>query len=310
VVLVLKGRQGTGKGTFGREVGGLFGTHFFHATAERQLVGQFNAHLAHVLLLFADEAYYAGDKAAEGALKAMITEPRLPLEYKGRDVVSSPNYLRIVMASNQQWVVPASMDDRRFAVIEVSAAHAQDAAYFSAIHKQLADGGRAALLHHLLHYDARGIDLRKLPSTEARWEQQLRSMTPIQKWWYQRLHSGAVTAIEDRWQEEVLTEDVLRDYLAHAGMAGERRRSTSTEIGIELRQLVPELSKTRNLVKEGGDCKRRWFYRFPPLNTCRAHFVERLRCAVVWPKESAADRRGFTGGVGDLGFDDDGEPPM
>ena len=44
----------------------LFGT--------KHLVGNFNAHLRDKLLVFADEAFWAGDKRAEDQLKAMVTE--------------------------------------------------------------------------------------------------------------------------------------------------------------------------------------------------------------------------------------------
>ena len=107
VVLVLRGKQGIGKGTFASWLGRLFGDHFLRIHHSRHLVGNFNAHLASVLLLFADEAFWAGDKQGEGALKGLITETMLPLEFKGKDVINVPNHLRIVMASNAEFGAPA-----------------------------------------------------------------------------------------------------------------------------------------------------------------------------------------------------------
>jgi hypothetical protein len=286
VVLTLKGKQGAGKGTFAREFGELFGNHFFHANASRQLVGKFNAHLANVLLLFADEAYYAGDKQSEGSLKALITEPHMPLEFKGKDLIYVRNYLRVIMASNQGWVVPAGMDDRRFAVIEVSDIHLRDTAYFSAIANQMRQGGREALLHYLMNYDLKGLDLRRLPETQARWEQQLHSMTAIQKWWYGRLHSGAQTGSADHWADSVPTDEILHDYISEAGISGERFRGTSTELGMTLTRLVPGMSKRRYLI----DKKQRWHYTFPTLNECREHFVKLIGHPIKWTKDSAAER--------------------
>jgi hypothetical protein len=291
VVLVLKGIQGTGKGTLGRELCALFGLHAFHATSSRQLIGQFNKHLTNKLLVFADEAFYAGDKKSEGALKALITEPTMALEPKGQDIITVPNYVRIVMASNQSWVVPAALDDRRFAVFEVSEERAKDTEYFAAIHQQMQNGGRAALLHFLLHYDMRGIDLRKLPETHARWEQQLHSMTPIQKWWHGRLHSGAVVSKDQDWKTEALKEDVLKDYIEHAGVTGERFHACRTELGMELDRLVPGLRHTRptRTGSNGESGKRCHAYEFPPLAKCRAEFTRVLGHEITWPEESAAD---------------------
>ncbi len=88
--IVWRGRQGSGKGTIARVMGRVVGQHFVHVHNVKHLVGHFNAHLRDALLVFSDEALWAGDKAAEGILKAMITEPTLMLEPKGRDVFSVP----------------------------------------------------------------------------------------------------------------------------------------------------------------------------------------------------------------------------
>ena len=45
----------------------------------------------------------------------MITEPTLAIERKGQDTETVPNMLHILMASNNQWIVPAGLDERRFA---------------------------------------------------------------------------------------------------------------------------------------------------------------------------------------------------
>jgi len=45
-------------------------------------VDRFNAHLRDCIVLFADEAFFAGDKQNEGVLKVLITEPYLAIEGK------------------------------------------------------------------------------------------------------------------------------------------------------------------------------------------------------------------------------------
>ena len=88
VALVLKGGKGTGKGTLGNGLVRIFGQHATHISSVRHLVGNFNAHLRDACLLFADEAYWPGDKAAEGTLKRLITEPTLFIEPKVVDGVT------------------------------------------------------------------------------------------------------------------------------------------------------------------------------------------------------------------------------
>lgn len=43
------------------------------------------------IALFADEAFWAGDRAGESVLKMLVTEPVIPIEGKGRDLVLVPN---------------------------------------------------------------------------------------------------------------------------------------------------------------------------------------------------------------------------
>ena len=53
----------------------ILGQHALHISNSKHLVGNFNAHLRDCVLLFADEAFYAGDKAHVGVLNSLITEP-------------------------------------------------------------------------------------------------------------------------------------------------------------------------------------------------------------------------------------------
>jgi hypothetical protein len=150
VALVFRGGQGTGKSTFGRAMASLFGQHGLQVTAPGQFAGRFNAHLRDVCLLFADEAVRPDDKAARSILKALLTEKNLPMEGKGRDIIQMSNYAKVIMASNDDWVVPADIDDRRFAVFKVSEEYKQNEAYFAALNRELSSGGLAAMLHDLL----------------------------------------------------------------------------------------------------------------------------------------------------------------
>jgi hypothetical protein len=288
VVLVLKGKQGTGKGTFAHAIGHLFGDHYVYVSRAEHVTGKFNAHHANKLLMFADEALFAGEKSSHGALKGLITEEVLAVEMKGRDVIKLRNYLRIIMASNEDWVVPAAIDDRRFAVIEVSDLHKKDTEYFGRLKDQLTNGGYGALLHHLLNFDLTDVDLRALPQTEARLAQQLLSLGPIDKWWHGRLEAGAPTSMRDDWVEKCPKSEMYEDYVQESGNAGARHRGTGTEFGMRLYRIVPGLGQSRE--KDTTSGTRRKFYKLPPLAECRASFEKLLGQELVWPDESVADR--------------------
>ena len=120
VAVAFRGAQGAGKGIVARTFGKFFGKHFAHIANGDQLTGRFNASLATSCAVFLDEALWAGDKKGEGVLKALITEPRLQLEAKFRDPIMVDNRLRIIVASNNDWVVPTGIGDRRWFVLDVA----------------------------------------------------------------------------------------------------------------------------------------------------------------------------------------------
>jgi len=168
VSLVLRSDdQGTGKGLFAKIFGHLFGKHYLHVTNPRHLTGNFNAHLIDCLLLFADEAFWAGDKSAEGALKTLITEELRAVEIKGKDVFQARNFTRLLIASNKSWVVPSELHDRRFVILDVNPQRKRDTDYFGKMIKQMESGGYEALLWFLLNLEIK-VDLRNcMPNTSA-----------------------------------------------------------------------------------------------------------------------------------------------
>src|SRR5262249_5218298 len=129
------------------------------------LTGNFNGHLRDCIFLFADEAFFPGNPAHVGVLKSIITEPHLTIEAKYQNAVLAPNFVHLMMASNEDWVVPASLEARRFFVLDVLPTHANNHVYFGAIQAELDSGGFEAMLHDLLKHDISTFNVRRVPST-------------------------------------------------------------------------------------------------------------------------------------------------
>ncbi|HRP72154.1 MAG TPA: DUF5906 domain-containing protein [Luteimonas sp.] len=182
VAVVMRGARGTGKSFFGKSFGKLFGRHYLQVANPKHLVGQFNAHLRDTVLLFGDEAFFAGDRQHEGVLKTLITEEQVIVEGKGVDAEPWPNYTHLILASNDAWVVPAGVDERRFFVLDVSDNRKQDHDFFAAISEDLAHGGLENLLHYLRAYDLSGYEVRRVPKTEALADQQAESLRGIERY--------------------------------------------------------------------------------------------------------------------------------
>jgi Family of unknown function (DUF5906) len=127
VALVFRGAEGTGRGIFARAMCRIFGQHAHQISSIEHMTGKFNAHLRDCCLLFADEAFWPGYRNQEGTLKRIITEPTLFIELKGVDPFEVYNMLHFIMVSNNNWVIPASLDARRFAMFDVAGHKKQDA---------------------------------------------------------------------------------------------------------------------------------------------------------------------------------------
>lgn len=283
VAVVLRGGRGTGKSFFAVMLGKLLGRHFLHVSNSSHLTGNFNAHLRDLVLLFADEAFYAGDKRHASILKTLITETTLTIERKGVDVESAPNYIHLIMASNDMHVVPAGGDERRFFVVDVGKEHQQDNTYFKAIADQLEDGGQEALLHMLLNYDLSEYEVRSVPMTSALQEQKLLSLDPEHEWWYQKLLEGRLMREEDGWPKEVVKDLLVDDYVDHTKRFNVARRGNQTALGRFLGIMCPDLSQVQRMIKfevPTGDGwskttrRRCYMYQMPTLLEARARWEE------------------------------------
>jgi len=165
VALVLIGFKGTGKGTLIRCLQRIFGAHAFQVTSREEVIGKFNGHLQDCVLFIADEAYWGGDKRCVGRLQGMITEPTLPIERKGFDLILVPNYLHVVMSAEPGWVIPAGRYERRYAAFEVSDLRRGDREYFKSLHIQIAEGGAEGMMWDLQRMDLEGWHPREIPES-------------------------------------------------------------------------------------------------------------------------------------------------
>ena len=230
VAIVMKGGEGTGKGTLARAIRHILGQHGIAISNAKHLVGNFNAHLRDAVFLFADEAFFAGDRAHVGVLKALITEGTLTIEAKYANAVEVPNYLHMMMASNEEWVVPASLDARRFLVLLAGNLVKNNHDYFGKLWAQMAAGGYEAMLHDLLAMDLTTFNVRAVPQTEGLQSQKKLSLGTTESWWQDCLERGYVfrsklglEAVLSAWHAKISTELLFASYIEFASRRGERR---------------------------------------------------------------------------------------
>jgi hypothetical protein len=294
IALVLRGKMGTGKTKVGEIIGSLFPRHYFLVDDPRYVTGQFNAHMASCLLLQADEAVWAGDKAAEGRLKGLVTAPMQQIEAKGIDPIRLDNFVRLIMTSNEEWVVPAGKDERRFAVLDVDPRCAKNHDYFAEMDVEMAADGLAHLLGDLVAFDLGSVDLRNAPRTDALLEQKIRSLSSVDSWWLERLMSGSTSRHGSKWEREVPCTVLFDDYAAVAEKIGIRRKRDQIVFGLALKKLLPNLlgrdKRPASIdTGHGTSIQRTWCYLLPTLSEARESFERAVEQQIDWPSESDHD---------------------
>jgi hypothetical protein len=274
--LVLRGPQGAGKDFVGEVMREIIGPRLHLKIADpNQLTGEFNASHEGKLLLQVEEGFFAGNPKDRGKLKSMITSPVVTINKKGVDAYQVRNCARVLITSNESWVVPAELGDRRSAVLNVSGAHANDLPYHSVLRRQMFEqGGCARLLHYLLNEVV--VDwgvIRRPPATEGLRDQQLLSLNPELRWLHSLLDSGALPGDEDG-SGVVLKTELLASF-ATSGV----RNPTPAYLTQFLKPYGVEPTRKRI----DGPQKRA--YQFPPLALMRERFGADFAVPLEWEED-------------------------
>lgn len=281
--IVLKGSQGSGKTFWAERFMEFFGVHSLTLDSPEQVVGNFNTHLMNKSVIFADEAFFAGNRAHAAKLKTLVTRPDLFVEPKGVDGFVARKMFRLIMASNDDHVIRAEFDDRRYLVLKVDAGrHNQDGEYFGAMMDEWRTGGRRALFRWLTgrwwgEQVAEGRFKRwKRPVTEGLNEQKDMSLPPAQMIIHTMLQTGELPAdCPSNTDCAVFVPTRLMAEKARLDVAQE------TALGRALGALASGKSE-RVYLGEGRD-RRQWRgYWLPALNICRERWEGVLGRRVDW----------------------------
>ncbi len=300
VAVVLQGGRGTGKGTLGNAVLRLCGQHGLYISNGRHLVGNFNAHLRDAVFVFVDEAFFAADRAHESVLKGLITEPYMTVEAKYQNAATVPNFTHILMASNENWVVPAGVDERRYLVLNVTDEHKQELAYFDAIRRELESGGYEAMLHELLAHDLRDFNVRRIPQTAGLAEQKVQSLRGPIRWLFECLQAGAISSrhgLTYEWDDQGLGLIKSDGHASYHEVAKRRHEYAAVDQGEWFKQLEqvlgPLVQETRPrelpfplIGASGAAGVRARIIQFGPLHDCRAAFEKHIGAPIQWPRDA------------------------
>ena len=276
VALVFSGGKGTGKNSLMDVIGDMLGRYFLLADDVRYLASNFNGHFENNLLTVFDEAFWSGDKKMEGKLKGLITGRSHNIERKGHEPYQVDNVTRVVIIGNDSWLVPASHDERRFAVFTVGDARQGDVAYFTTMKRLMAAGGNRLLLRHLLDFDLAAIDIDRAPASSGLETQKLVSLSGQALWLFQSLQRGGLGCC--KWEERkpliVAKADARADYgvWQDSQRYGPGRRPNDVHFSRNLNSMLPKAVATKDIKNSDGLPA----YKFASLAACREAFQKHL----------------------------------
>lgn len=282
VAIVFRGKKGVGKNALIERVGELINNHFMVTSDKRYLLGNFNGYLEHTLMMVLDEAFWSGDKQAEGILKNLITGKMHIIEHKGKEPYSVENCTRVAIIGNEDWLVPASQDERRFAVFDVGEGRKQDRSFFHRMREGMQAGGYRLLLRYFLDFDLNQVDVNAAPATAALMDQKVASLDPFFQWWLECLTEGRIVGSEmsmdwptefekDRFRNAFVKENrerQIRSRLPDAGKIGRLLAACAPSVDVNARSTL------------NGDRIR--LYRFPSLAQARLEWERFIGHEVQW----------------------------
>ena len=307
VAVVVPGTKGCGKTIVVDYLMRIFGPA--HAHRASGFPKRFNKQLFGKVLFNFNEAFWAGDHEAEAKLKEYITDGHFEYEGKFENPVYAKNMLHVVITGNAEWMVPSSFDERRYTVFEARGTKVGDHDHFDALARELNGGGPAALLYDLLRMRVDWRRARTALWTPALRRQQERSMSLIQRWWFEKLgrgvlitgfdHTalrrlkethpelfddglfelrGAVTrTIEDEWPSEVEKALLHADYARFVDLHGgtRSRKSTESELGGFLKKVLPDAEQRD--IRRTVDGSLRRFWSVPSLDACKRVWCQSMK---------------------------------
>jgi hypothetical protein len=290
--VVLTGPQGSGKSLWAQFIMEFFGIHSITLDDPEQLTGKFNAHLQNKSFVFADEAFFSGNRAHAAKLKTLVTKRDILIEPKNVNAFVAPKYFRLALASNDEHVIRAERDDRRNLVLRVDAGeNNQNQEYFGRMRTEWETGGRRALFRWLTgaYWGSAVGEKRfrtwKRPVTAALQTQKDMSLSKPLLAVFNMLRDGDASGPYhlDSTNGKIFVSTVA---ITESGRLGaEHQRS----VGDILAMLAGDGARsTREYVGEGAARRQYRGFWLPPLPECRRRWEVHFGRIVAWPEAVAS----------------------
>lgn len=288
--LIIAGKKRIGKGSFVKTILELLGRPLSMQTSKKDDVfTRFNQHLQYTLLVYLNEAFWHGDKSLEGQLKSLTSDEDMFYEIKGGAQFASDNYTRLILDSNEKFVVPATLDDGRYIALLASECKKGDSKFMANVNN-LRNSQKAMekLMYFFSHfnYSDYEVHLREAPKTKFLGEQIRENFNHIQQWWLSCLTNGTIPHVsfsndgnnirianKDLWKSfRDSTDKIKIKYMSEDKFYSEIKEAFLDDIIIKNNQKMHGTNIYAKVLAE--------------LNICRKKFVEKYHLEPIEGSES------------------------
>jgi hypothetical protein len=195
------------------------------------------------------------------------------------------NKVRVVIIGNEKWIVPASADERRFALFDVGSGRKQDTKYFTRMRTELEQGGYPYLLTYLKTHPIT-TDQNIAPASLALQAQKIHSLDIVHQWWYDCLTSGHIPGLaETEWPDAVPSEELRSAFAQYT-----RRRNVNSRMPEyamflhQIKEAAPSFQNGRRSI-EGKQVRA---YLFNTLDAHRKEWDTFIGQPTIWGAEDGA----------------------
>ena len=264
-VLVLKGLQGTGKGTFVDVLGHLIGdAHYLQVQQMKDVIGEYNGLLHEKILVNLDEATFQGDKRMRDNLKGLTGGKLITYNVKRGPQFTGKNYTRYIITSNADRPIDTETNNRRYTVLNVNEEKAENVEYFERMTKLIFEEKASELiLDRLLRYKYEKKTIMRNMKNDEMVRQKIASFNLVERMVFDSICVGKFQGIEGEfyqtwrsseylpWPSSILFCDLYQAYKNYA-----KENATKYETTTSKREFSVMFAKitgaTRSQRWEGG----------------------------------------------------------
>lgn len=153
------------------------------------------------------------------------------------------------------------------------------------------------MLHDLLQIDISNFNLKEFPRLDSLLDQIIPSMSSVQRFWLERLRSGALLSKEDEWTCQAVTKEFHFEYLEFCKSMGDRYPVIDRQFTKAIKTMCDPVTRHKILING----RYEWVLRFPPIWDCRDQFELMIKMPVEWDEERMDGKKSpYANGFDDL----------